>query len=217
MNTPIGLFGIVQRRRGRSGCAGDQLQRVVLADDALAQDACPAPARVSISSLTILPTGMPVQPEITSPTMLLVHADAASAALSPCNSGQLGVELLQLGARAASLGSGLRGRLGAVAGGRWRGRSRAGLDLGAQLADARHQAGFLLAARLQFRQARLDLGLSRGDLRQPLGVVRAECRLAVRTRSWTFRSSSSPRGVLDHRRASRPAPAPAARRRCRAG
>ena len=94
-NTPMGLLG-------SSRLAFDVRMRSLIMASAWS---CPMTRRprcfsslstVATSSFSILPTGMPVQAETTSPTMVRVHADAHQRRLT--------LQLLQLGVRARPTG-----------------------------------------------------------------------------------------------------------------
>ena len=119
MKTPTGLLGSSRPARGGADALADAVQRVVLADDARAQMRSPASSTVAISSFSILPTGMPVQPEITSPTMCastqtrisgVSPCIASSSALSLPSSARGGFGVERLGRRGGLPGS-LRWRL----------------------------------------------------------------------------------------------------------
>ncbi len=78
-------------------------QRVVLADDARAEMLLELRAPISISSCSILPTGMPVQPEITSPT-ICASTQTRISGVSPCSCIELGVRVGQFRAQRFAIG-----------------------------------------------------------------------------------------------------------------
>ena len=173
-------------------------ERVILADDARAEMLSSVEHGGQISSRSILPTGMPVQPEITSPTMLRVHADPDQRRFA-----------LQ---RAPSSADSARRELGVgtrpVASTRRRSAAAAGaaplLEL---LADRRGSSPTSSALLLP---ARRELGETRprspyAPLRDLAPAARAWSAPSARsrapsTRACTARSSSAPLGVLDRRR-----------------
>ena len=107
---------------------------------------------VAISSFSILPTGMPVQPEITSPT-ICASTQTRISGVSPCNRVQLGVRAVraecagQSPPRRRGAGSRSAGRAVSVASAL---RTATGApfasSLDADFANARHQVALLLPA-----------------------------------------------------------------------
>jgi hypothetical protein len=191
----LGLVRVLDLGGRGAHALADHLQRVVLADDALADvplqfqhhahlvaqhlaDRHPGPARDHLADDR------------------RVDGDAHQRRL-PLQRVQLRGQRRQLGAQRLG-GLERRGRR-RVARGRRAVRVRR-LQRGAHRADALHQPALLVPARGQPRQPGLDLRASRGDRGQPLAVVGAERGLALQHARLHGQVVELPLRVLDRRR-----------------
>ena len=180
-----GLVGIVQAGARGANALGDLQQGVILADDA-APRCSSSSSTMAISSFSILPTGMPVQPEITSPT-ICASTQTRISGVSPCmtSSSVLSSAQFGCGVGAFAVAAQLRRRVALRA---WCADSR--------ICITRSRVPFLNAS-FNVCELFLGRGFLLGDVCQALRMVGAHGGFASRTRVCTARSSSVARGVFD--------------------
>ena len=152
---------------------------------------CSSLSTVATSSFTILPTGMPVQPEMTSPTICASTQTRISGILA-LQVIERGVHLAQLGAQ---LGAVVERLVCAVA------RRVLLFELGADFANLVHQLQFFVPALLQLGFSSVFGGRARfGDIGQALGMVGAHGRFAFEHARLHGQIVQGAGGVFDGRR-----------------
>ena len=150
-----------------------------------------------ISSRNILPTGMPVQAEITSPT-ICASTQTRISGVSPCNCSSSAFSSASSARRA--FGSAAVCTAAPSADACAPRRARCCFQLAADFADLADQVALLLPAPLQFGQSAFHRRLVFRHRRQPLGVIRAQRGFALQNARLHGAIVDLPRGVFDRRR-----------------
>ena len=203
---------------------------MILPDDAACQCFSSA-STVAISSFSILPTGMPVQPEITSPT-ICASTQTRISGVSPC-SAQARLQFCSCSRSSSRIAAARVRRLplcqfccrgAAEPEPRGGGRVGGGACRLARLFQlARGSRGSRAPVRFSFSQrscssavALCGLALLFGNLGEPLRVIGAHCRFALENALPARPGRRSGGARLRWPAAWRSAPAPGARTPCRA-
>ena len=200
------LDGIVHAGAVCGNALGDRFEGVVLADDPGCHEIFQVQSTVLISSCCILPTGMPVQAEMTSPT-ICVSTQTRMSGESPCNASSSAFSFSSSARRAAESVAGLSGRScrgrharGAAAAERWRRPNGSSFELRANVADARNERQFFIAAFFESLEARGDFRFLLGDGGEAFGMIDADSGFAFEDALLDFEVVDLAQGVFDHRR-----------------